>query len=180
MGIEPSTILTALMGIAEAQSGAIKLHLEKTSIAELSKSAVELYELVAEEKRIKVTAIFTSPCEAVVDPVRMRQVLANLLDNAIKYTPEGGSVDVSCNEEKDRVIVRVRDRGIGIPAAEQSRIWERLYRGDKSRSQRGLGLGLSLVKAVVEAHGGNVTVLSTVNEGSEFVLRLPKINEGGR
>jgi signal transduction histidine kinase len=168
------TILTALMDIAEAQSGAIKLHLEKTSIAELLKSAVELYEVVAEEKRIKVATRFTSPSEAVVDPVRMRQVFANLLDNAIKYTPEGGSVDVSCNEENGRVIIRVRDTGIGIPAAEQPRIWERLYRGDKSRSQRGLGLGLSLVKAFVEAHHGEVSVQSTPGGGSEFVVSIPK------
>jgi signal transduction histidine kinase len=167
------TILTALMGIAEAESGAIKLHLERTSIAELLKSAAELYELVAEEKRIKVTVNSTSTCEAVVDAVRMRQVFANLLDNAIKYTPEGGAVDVSCSEENGRIIVRVRDTGIGIPAEEQPRIWERLYRGDKSRSQRGLGLGLSLVKAFVEAHHGEVSVRSVSGGGSEFAVSIP-------
>jgi signal transduction histidine kinase len=167
------TILTALMGIAEARSGVIKLHLRKTSIAELLKNAVELYEFVAEEKRIKVATDLASASEAVVDPVRMRQVFANLLDNAIKYTPEGGSVNVSCNEEHGRIIVRVRDTGIGIPADEQPRIWERLYRGDKSRSQRGLGLGLSLVKAFVEAHNGEVSVRSTPGAGSEFIVSVP-------
>jgi signal transduction histidine kinase len=167
------TILTALMGIAEARSGVIKLHLQKTPIAELLQNAVELYEFVAEEKHIKVTTNFVSACEAVVDPVRMRQVFANLLDNAIKYTPEGGSVDVSCNEENGRVIARVRDTGIGIPPEEQPRIWERLYRGDKSRSQRGLGLGLSLVKAFVEAHNGDVSVQSKPGHGSEFIISVP-------
>jgi signal transduction histidine kinase len=67
-----------------------------------------------------------------------------------------------------------RDTGIGIPIEEQDKIWSRLYRGDKSRSQRGLGLGLSLVKAIVEAHGGKVTVASQVNQGSEFIVSLPK------
>ena len=104
----------------------------------------------------------------------MRQVFANLLDNAIKYTPAGGSVTISVRDESGQAIARFRDTGIGIPAEEQDKIWLRLYRGDKSRSQRGLGLGLSLVKAVVEAHGGKVTVSSQVNQGSEFTVTLPK------
>ena len=167
------TMLTALMDITEAEAGVMKLHLEKTSIAELLKNAMELYEMVAEEKRITVTTDFASPCEALVDPVRLRQVFANLLDNALKYTPEGGSVQLSCAAADDQVTVRVRDTGIGIPAAEQPRIWERLYRGDKSRSQRGLGLGLSLVKAIVEAHHGEVSVQSAPGAGSEFTVTIP-------
>ncbi len=104
----------------------------------------------------------------------MRQVFANLLDNAIKYTPAGGSVTVSVHDESRPAVALFRDTGIGIPAEEQDKIWSRLYRGDKSRSQRGLGLGLSLVKAVVEAHGGKVTVSSQVSQGSEFAVTLPK------
>ena len=104
----------------------------------------------------------------------MRQVFANLLDNAIKYTPAGGSVTISVRDESGQAVARFRDTGIGIPAEEQDKIWLRLYRGDKSRSQRGLGLGLSLVKAVVEAHGGKVTVSSQANQGSEFTVSLPK------
>ena len=108
-----------------------------------------------------------------IDPARMRQVFANLLDNALKYTPEGGEVTV--RGERDaagRVRVMMRDNGMGIPVAEQTRIWERLYRGDKSRGQRGLGLGLSLVKAVVEAHGGRVAVESEPNKGAAFTVTL--------
>ena len=104
----------------------------------------------------------------------MRQVFANLLDNAIKYTPAGGSVTISVRDDSSQAVTVFRDTGIGIPADEQDKIWSRLYRGDKSRSQRGLGLGLSLVKAVVEAHGGKVTVTSQVNQGSEFTVALPK------
>jgi signal transduction histidine kinase len=167
------TILTALMDIAEAEAGVIKLHLEKTSVAELLANAVELYEMIAEEKQVNVTTNFTSPCEAIVDPVRLRQVFANLLDNAIKYTPEGGSVQLSCSAGNGQVTVRMHDTGVGIPAAEQPRIWERLYRGDKSRSQRGLGLGLSLVKAFVEAHHGEVSVQSVPGAGAEFVVTIP-------
>ncbi len=168
------TMLTALMDITEAQAGMMRLNLEKTSIAELLTSVVGLYEFVAEEKRITVTTDLPLPCEAIVDPTRMRQAFANLLDNALKYTPEGGSVHIACAVESGLVTARMRDTGTGIPLNEQPRIWERLYRGDKSRSQRGLGLGLSLVKAIVEAHHGTVAVRSQPGEGSEFIVKIPQ------
>jgi signal transduction histidine kinase len=168
------TMLTALMDITEAEAGVMKLNLEKTSMGSLLTNVLELYELVAEEKRITITTDFAATCEAVVDATRMRQAFANLLDNALKYTPEGGNVRLSCAVESGRVTVRARDTGMGIPPDEQPRIWERLYRGDKSRSQRGLGLGLSLVKAIVEAHHGEVSVQSQPGEGSEFMVALPQ------
>ena len=166
------TMLTALMDITEAEAGVMRLHREKTDIGALLASVVELYELVAEEKQITVSTDIEGVCEAQVDATRLRQALANLLDNALKYTPAGGRVWLACAVESDRVTVKVRDNGMGIPADEQPRIWERLYRGDKSRSQRGLGLGLSLVKAIVEAHQGEVMVQSRPGEGAEFVVRL--------
>lgn len=171
------TMLTALMDITEAEAGVMKLTLEKSSIASLLTDVMELYEVVAEEKRITVATDFASPCEAVVDATRMRQAFANLLDNALKYTPEGGNVRLSCSVESGRVTMRVRDTGMGVPPDEQPRIWERLYRGDKSRSQRGLGLGLSLVKAIVEAHHGKVSVQSQAGEGSEFVISVPQTEQ---
>jgi signal transduction histidine kinase len=152
----------------------MRLKLEKTSIASLLTNVIELYALVAEEKHITVTTGFTTPCEAAVDATRMRQAFANLLDNALKYTPEGGSVRLACAVESGHVTVRVRDTGMGISPDEQPRIWERLYRGDKSRSQRGLGLGLSLVKAIVEAHHGEVSVSSQPGDGSEFIVKFPQ------
>jgi signal transduction histidine kinase len=114
-----------------------------------------------------------SSCEASVDATRMRQAFGNLVDNALKYTPEGGGVTIAATREANRAVVQFRDTGLGIPSDEQGRIWDRLYRGDKSRSQRGLGLGLSVVKAVVEAHGGAVTVTSAASQGSEFTVTLP-------
>src|SRR4029453_18122609 len=108
-----------------------------------------------------------------VDRTRMRQVIANLLDNAVKYTPSGGKVEIGTQSSAGDVVLTVRDTGVGISADDLPRIWERLYRGDKSRSERGLGLGLSLVKAIVEAHRGRVTVESQPDKGSRFVLGLP-------
>jgi len=104
---------------------------------------------------------------------RLRQVIANLLDNAVKYTPRGGRVDDRGLPHATQALVRVRDTGAGIPPSELPHIWERLYRGDRSRSTPGLGLGLSLVRAIVEAHGGEVSVSSRPEEGSEFQVSLP-------
>jgi signal transduction histidine kinase len=166
-------MLNTLMDITEAEAGMMKLQREPADLCQLAREVVELYEYVAEEKKITVHTELPAPCEVLVDRTRMRQVFANLLDNAIKYTPEGGSVTIQVRDEPGDALTIFRDTGIGIPAGEQDKVWTRLYRGDKSRSQRGLGLGLSLVKAVVEAHGGTVTVSSKVNEGSEFTVRLP-------
>jgi len=168
------TMLTALMSITEAEAGVMHLNLEKTSLPAALKKAIELYEMVIEEKKISVTTEFQGLGESTVDPVRMRQVFANLLDNALKYTPSGGRIKISCAEQDHRVVVQFEDNGIGISPAEQPRIWERLYRGDKSRSERGLGLGLSLVKAIVHAHHGKVSVESQANQGSKFTVELPK------
>jgi signal transduction histidine kinase len=167
-------MLNTLMDITEAEAGMMKLRREPADLCQLAREVVELYEYVAEEKKITIRTELPLPCEAPVDRTRMRQVFANLLDNAIKYTPAGGSVTISVRDESGRAVMVFRDTGIGIPIEEQDKIWSRLYRGDKSRSQRGLGLGLSLVKAVVEAHGGKATVTSQVNQGSEFIVSLPK------
>ncbi len=167
------TMLTALMDITEAEAGVMRLNLEKTSIVSLLTNVIELYEVVAEEKRLTITTDFAAPCEAIVDATRLRQAFANLLDNALKYTPAGGRVRLACAVEPGRVTVRVQDTGMGIPPEELPRIWDRLYRGDKSRSQRGLGLGLSLVKAIVEAHHGTVSVQSQPGRGSEFIVVIP-------
>jgi signal transduction histidine kinase len=165
-------MLNTLMDIAEAEAGMMKLQREPVDLCQLAREVVELYEYVAEEKKVTLHTELPAPCQAAVDRTRMRQVFANLLDNAVKYTPAGGKVTVSVRREPGGVLVIFRDTGIGISADEQDRIWARLYRGDKSRSQRGLGLGLSLVKAVVEAHRGRVNVSSQPDHGSEFTVRL--------
>jgi len=167
------TILKTLMDVAEAESGLMSLTKEPTDLRDILREVVDLYSDVAEERRISVTPHLAEPCEARVDRTRIRQAFANLLDNAIKYTDPGGRVEIDAHKHGNEILIHFRDTGIGIPAEELDKIWERLYRGDKSRSQRGLGLGLSLVKAFVEAHGGRVEVQSQVGRGSEFIVRLP-------
>ncbi|MDB6133841.1 MAG: hypothetical protein JWM59_2084 [Verrucomicrobiales bacterium] len=169
------TMLTVLMDITEAEAGVMKLNRAPCSITALLRDVISLYELVAEEKRITVTVDFPTEGGASVDAVRMRQAFANLLDNALKYTPDGGAVRVSCRDNPDDFLtVTFQDNGIGIPPEERPRIWQRLYRGDRSRTQRGLGLGLSLVKAIVEAHHGQVAVRSQPGSGAEFTIRVPR------
>ena len=172
------TMLNAVLDVSEAESGTMNLRREPTSLRKLLAQVLDVYSLAAEEKRIMLTTLWSiadsETAEANIDPTRLRQAFANLIDNAIKYTPEGGKVEVSYARGGDGMwCVTVRDNGIGIPPAEQGRIWERLYRGDRSRSQRGLGLGLSLVRAIVEAHGGRVEVESRPDAGSTFTVTLP-------
>jgi len=165
-------MLTTLMDISEAESGAIELHRETVRLVEIVDRAVDLYRDTAEAKGVTLEAQADRDVRASIDRLRFEQVAANLLDNAIKYTPAGGRVDISVTRENSHAVMRVRDTGIGIPPAEQPRIWQRLFRGDQSRTERGLGLGLSLVKAVVEAHGGTVSVDSTPGSGSTFTVSL--------
>jgi signal transduction histidine kinase len=166
------TLLTALMDISEAEAGTLSLRLESVNISRLLGELLELYRLAAEEKQIDLAASYPSELYVTADATRLRQALANLLDNAVKYTPPGGRIEVAAYEQGRQKIVAIKDTGVGIPPEEIPKIWDRLYRGDRSRSQRGLGLGLSLVKAIIEAHGGRVEVASQVGVGSLFTVYL--------
>lgn len=166
-------MLNTLMDISEAETGTMALRRERVDLRELVAVTVDLYEDVAEERGVTLDATVPAGLTADVDRVRMRQVLANLVDNAVKYTNAGGRVQISATASSDEAVITVSDTGIGIPADELDHVWSRLYRGDKSRSTRGLGLGLSLVKAIVEAHNGRVTVSSRPGAGSRFEIHLP-------
>jgi signal transduction histidine kinase len=194
------TMLRALMDIAEAEAGAMKLNLSSFSVPELVRSVLDLYGVIAEEKSIAMTAHLPAELPLQADRTRLQQALANLVDNAIKYTPNGGKVAVKAEAIQWPVVssqlpvasgaraaagvcsqgvrITVEDTGMGIGEEEIPRIWERLYRGDKSRHEKGLGLGLSLVKAVVQAHHGMVEVSSQPGRGSVFTVTLPAVQHG--
>jgi heavy metal sensor kinase len=167
------TMLNTLMDISEAETGAMQLHLESLDITTLVEDIVDLYRYVADEKEISISINSPGKIYLNVDRNRMQQVIANLLDNALKYTSQKGRVNVETYSRDSEMILTIQDNGIGIPAEELSKVWERLYRGDKSRSQRGLGLGLSFVKAIVKAHQGSIEVASEPDKGSTFTLHLP-------
>ena len=163
------------MDVAQAEAGMMKLELAQADLGSLVDDVMELYENVAAEKGISVTRQSAESFRVLIDPARIRQVFANLLDNALKYTPQGGTVLIGLRGESDHVIISFRDSGPGISESDLPHIWERLYRGDKSRNEHGLGLGLSLVRAIVQAHRGQVTVSSKPQEGSDFRVHLPRV-----
>jgi len=166
-------LLRALMEISEAEAGMLRLEKTRCDLGALAREAVELYAEVAEAKPVALSAEIGGPVPVLADATRLRQAIANLVDNAVKYTPAGGRAVVRATTEGGAAVMTVSDTGPGVPAAEQVRVWERLYRGDASRSQRGLGLGLALVRAIIEAHGGRVALRNAAEGGAVFELRLP-------
>jgi signal transduction histidine kinase len=169
-------IMDTLMDISEAETGILNLDIKRVEISALIEEVVELYRYIADEKNIAIRTAFSGDLHVSADPHRIRQVVANLLDNAVKYSPAGGKVDIEAFQEPKQVRITVKDNGIGMRKEDLPKIWNRLYRGDESRSQRGLGLGLSVVKSIVEVHGGYVEVSSEPKAGSIFTVYLPQSN----
>jgi signal transduction histidine kinase len=166
-------LLQDLLDLARADSGYTRYHLEPLSLNELVSEVVDMTARFG-ERSIQVTA--TENVEAIVDRERLKQVLINLLDNAIKYSTAAQPIDLIVERIDKQAIIRVRDRGIGIPLQDRGRIFERFYRVDKDRARTtgGYGLGLAIVKTLVEGMGGKIMVRSTVGEGSEFTIAFPK------
>jgi heavy metal sensor kinase len=161
-------MLDTLMDISEAETGTMRLELGDVDVPRVVSEVIELYSDVAEDKQIALGDAVEAGLVVRADIQRLRRVLANLVDNAIKYTPAGGRVTVSARRQGTEVRIDVTDTGAGISPQDLPRIWDRLYRGDQSRAERGLGLGLSLVRAIVLAHGGRVEVSSEPGKGATF------------
>jgi signal transduction histidine kinase len=170
------SMLTTLMDISEAETGTMKLNVSPVDLAKLATEVRDLYEDTAEAAGIELRVDVPAGLVVTADRDRLRQALANLVDNAIKYTPGGGHVDMKAASDPQTVQIAVTDTGSGIGEQHLPRIFDRLYRGDQSRTTRGLGLGLSLVRAYVEAQGGTVTVSSTPGRGSTFTISLPNLS----
>lgn len=168
-----TTQLNTLMDISEAESGAARFERLPASISVIIASVTDSYLEVAEEKRVSVSASIDAGWQVQGDAGALRRVFANLLDNAIKYTPPGGKIAISAERENGMLAINVTDNGQGISPQDLPRIYDRLFRGDKSRSERGLGLGLSFVRAIVISHGGTVDVQSSENRGTRVTVRLP-------
>ena len=152
----------------------MQLRREPLEVTRVLQETIDLYEDLADARGVHLT--MEPPATGLTvnaDYPRLRQALANVVDNAVKYTPAGGNVTVRAESRHGAVAFVVRDTGPGIPDNQRGRIWERLYRGEAGEKERGLGLGLSLVRAVVEAHGGRAEVESSPGQGSTFTLLFP-------
>ena len=166
-------LINTTLDVAEAEAGMGGTVREEVDISRLTEDACELFEPVAEEKGIRLSLELESGCRLRGNIHHLQRMLANLLDNALKYTPEAGSVAVKLARDTRGVNITVADTGIGIPEAEQSRVFDRFFRCDQSRSRKGCGLGLSYSRAVARAHGGDITLVSIPAKQSTFTVSLP-------
>jgi len=170
-----SALIDDLMEIAKRESGIVRTQKTEVNVAEAVRLALATVRPLAEQNQVQVE--LAAPEEMIVhaDATQLVQLVGNLLDNAVKYTPAGGRVDVTAAQTDGGVTISVRDTGIGIPHGEVDRIFERFYRVDKARSRRlgGTGLGLAIVKGIVEAHGGAISVETELGKGSTFTVVLP-------
>ena len=167
-------MINTTLDIAEAESGAALLKLVEFDLVELVGDAVELFQPLAEDKQVTIAVDLPDACRIRGDRQRLQRVVANLLDNAVKYTPVGGRVTIKLDDQGEWLKLSIQDTGVGISPAETARIFERFYRCDRSRSELGNGLGLSLALAFVRIHGGDIAVDSVPEQGSTFTILLPR------
>jgi heavy metal sensor kinase len=168
-------IIDGLLAISRLDAGEARIEKAQLDLGRLVGATVEQMRLLADDKLIALSCITDKEVYVEGDSVRLKQVVVNLLDNAIKYTPEGGSIRVIVFIEKGMGVLEVEDTGIGVPIEAIPHLFERFYRADKARSRQmgGAGLGLSIVKSICAAHGGQVTVRSTEGHGSCFRVEIP-------
>jgi two-component system phosphate regulon sensor histidine kinase PhoR len=168
-----SLLVEELMELARIESGQVPFRFEPIDAQEILHDSVRRLEPQAMRASVSLTVEEGEPGVVSADRDRLERALVNLIHNAIKFTPSGGSVTVSGVAAHGWVELRVRDTGVGISPEQLGRIFERFYKVDKARGNPGTGLGLAIVKHVAEAHGGSVSVKSTQGEGSTFAIRLP-------
>ncbi|WP_369412285.1 sensor histidine kinase [Geotalea toluenoxydans] len=170
-------LIADLLTLSELESGKVLLETHPLNLRSAVKQAMSLLNQRATDKGITLDIETVEASQFVLaDKGKLDQVLVNLLDNAIKYTPDNGKVTVTAEDEAEMLKISVTDTGLGIPAKDLPRIFERFYRVDEARSRDkgGTGLGLSIVKHIVQSHGGMISVKSIPGEGSTFSFTLKK------
>ncbi|MEU9174790.1 HAMP domain-containing sensor histidine kinase [Streptomyces sp. NPDC048420] len=168
-------VIDDLQDLADADAGTLRLHREPVRCDELLQQVAAAHRVAAGAARVELRTDVGGEAWLDADPVRMRQVLGNLVSNALRHTPPGGSVTVSARRDGDDVVLEVADTGTGIAPDDLPHVFDRFWRAEKSRSRRtgGSGLGLPIVRHLVAAHGGTVEATSEPGTGSVFTLRLP-------
>ena len=157
------------------------MELRSADLADIAASVVEEMRPEAQRKHIDLAFCAAAVPRLVLDPARMAQLVGNLISNAVKFTPDGGRVEVSVGMDEDQAVLSVADTGVGIPAADQARIFERFFRTAIATRQviPGTGLGLAIAKDIVDAHHGTIAVDSAEGRGSTFRIRIPRQAQPG-
>ena len=166
-----------LLKLAQIEAGKLELQRQPVAVSSVTQPCLEVTRLKADQKNLTLETDYRADLPLVNgDSLCLQQVLQNLLDNAVRYSPTGGRIIVRAFVKDSEIVISVSDSGVGIPKAEQERIFERFYRADAARSREdgGTGLGLSIAKHLVEAHGGRIQVQSEVGIGSTFSVFLPR------
>ena len=168
-------LIDDLQDLSLAEAGEVRIEPATTDVTRLLEMAVAAQRRAAEAAGVGLTVEADAGLEARLDPVRIRQMMGNLIDNARRHTPEGGSMRILGDVAAGIVSIRVVDTGEGIDAAHLPNIFERLYRVDPSRARAtgGTGLGLAICREIVKLHGGTIAVASEPGEGTTFTVRLP-------
>lgn len=166
-------LVESLLELARGEDGS-ELHLEHNDLAEVVEEAVESASIAANGKVVIGRPVLERETGAVFDRGRLRQALSILLDNAVKYTPQGGRVSVKGMEEDGSVKIEVSDTGIGISEEQIPHVFDRFYRAEEARSTEGSGLGLAIARQIAEDHGGTLEVQSKIGQGSSFTMRIPR------
>jgi len=169
-------MVNTMLEITETEAGVAGSDREKVDIADVVRCACELFRPITEEKGVSLLSEGPESLCVTGDIHGLQRMVVNLLENAVKYTPAGGTVNVSLHDENGKIVIALRDTGIGISEDDLPHIFKRLYRCETSRSQPGFGLGLSLAHAVARAHKGDINVTSRSNEGSIFTVSLPRVS----
>ena len=166
------SMINTMLEITRLEAGSGKARVRQ-DLAALCRGAAELFSTVAEDRSIQLTTSLPGTLPFVYAKADLQRILANLLDNALKFTPPGGRVELLLRTAPDGVVLQVRDSGRGIPLKDQPHIFERFYRADSSRSLPGNGLGLSLVAAIVKSYDGSISFESSGESGTCFTIHLP-------
>ncbi len=168
-------MIDTMLYISETEAGICRIDKKKIDLAKIINDACELFRPLSEDKNIQlITDIGTSQCEIEGSMQNIQRLVANLLDNAIKFTLPGGKINISVKEKKKNILISFSDTGIGIHADALPNIFQRFYRCDESRTKAGYGLGLSLCQAIAKSHGGSISVESTYGKGTLFSVLLPR------
>ena len=168
-----SALVNNLLELTESESSSQVLRLEEVKLFNLVNECLEIYEFVIEEKKVGVQFICDEGLTIFADKNKFKRILANLIDNSLKYSLANPQVIIACKREGNATCISVIDNGSGISMEESKNIWERLYRGDSSRNTTGVGLGLSFVRSIVEAHGWTIQLIPKDGSGSHFKINIP-------